>query len=107
MAGLTAQGHALLRWHLEHNHHPPVPRPLHRFAAKAIEMQGADEEVICNQTMAMIDSNGRAVTARQVCDAYHLWDFVRQVQADTELELGLTGADANELRQIEKEVTGE
>lgn len=105
MNTLDAQGHALLRWHLEHNHVPPVPLNLHPFALRAIELQGSDEVVKIDGSKFLLDNRQQTVTARQVCDGWHLWDFVHQLQRANDLDL--TPEDAQELRQVEKDITGE
>jgi hypothetical protein len=103
MSALEPKMRALMQWHLQHNHVPPVDRRYLPFAEKAVEMQGSDDKVtIGSQTLH--DMRGKVVTARQCCDAWHLWDFVRIVQGD---ELGLTVEDADDLRARTREITGE
>lgn len=104
MTSFTPQLRALMQWHLQHNHVPGVPARLIPFAEQAVTMQGSDEPVVVGSVTMYDPRDGKVVTARQCCDAWHLWDFVRIIQADG---LGITEADADDLRARTREILGD
>lgn len=71
---MTFSHAAMVEHHLTHNHYPPVSPVMVPFAVKAIAhaRDGKLDKVIDD----LGDSNGKHPTVHDLCEAWHLWDFL-------------------------------
>lgn len=78
---------ALLQWHLQHNHYPPVPLsmiPVCKAAIEAANMEEWDKEVDLPEGATY---QGRTTApAREIIDAHHLLDFLEDDEDDEDDE---------------------
>lgn len=87
MGGMSARdmvGHVdretLVRWHLQHNHYPPVPDDMVPVAVKALEaiQSGREHQWFASIPLPVgVRYKGRTwATAEEMAEAFHLDDLV-------------------------------
>lgn len=71
---------ALLEWHLQYNHYPPIPLIMIDVAAAAIAIVRDDPYSYVNSDLPLpegVSFRGRTTApVSEVMDHMHLWDFV-------------------------------
>ncbi len=71
-----------VRWHLRHNHYPPVPSEMIQIAVKAVRLCREDK---FNETIIIVFEHqgfGWGVPAYVIVEAYHLEPWVNELEVD-------------------------
>ena len=71
-----------VRWHLRHNHYPPVPSEMIQIAVKAVRLCREDK---FNETIITVFEHqgfGWSVPAYVIVEAYHLEPWVNELEVD-------------------------
>jgi hypothetical protein len=75
---------AILHWHLQSNHYPPLPVSLVPACQRAIELVAGDQgQTRVRLPKGLVGRDGRrSVVAEDLVEAVHLWDFVEAAVED-------------------------
>lgn len=71
-----------IRWHLQHNHYPPVPREMIQTAVKAVRLCREDRFDETIVTFFEQQVFGWSVPAYVIVQAYHLELWVNELEVD-------------------------
>jgi len=71
-----------IRWHLQHNHYPPVPREMIQIAVKAVRLCREDRFDETIVTFFEYQGFGWSVPAYAIVQAYHLELWVNELEIE-------------------------